>query len=104
MLMTGDSAGLITPLCGNGMSMAMHSAKIAFENINLFLQNKISRHVMEDNYTKQWNETFAGRLFAGRLVQKLTGNNYTTSAFLSLLNKFPGLAKKVIKSTHGERF
>ena len=104
VLMTGDSAGLITPLCGNGMSMAMHSAKIAFENINLFLQNKINRHVMEANYTKQWNETFAGRLFAGRLVQKLTGNNYTTSVFLSLLNKFPVLAKKVIKSTHGERF
>jgi menaquinone-9 beta-reductase len=26
VLMLGDAAGMITPLCGNGMSMAMHSA------------------------------------------------------------------------------
>src|SRR6266542_3038950 len=30
VLMIGDSAGLITPLCGNGMSMAMHAGKLAF--------------------------------------------------------------------------
>jgi flavin-dependent dehydrogenase len=30
VLMIGDAAGLITPLCGNGMSMAMHASKIAF--------------------------------------------------------------------------
>ena len=26
--MAGDAAGMITPLCGNGMAMAIHSAKI----------------------------------------------------------------------------
>ena len=39
ILMIGDAAGMITPLCGNGMSMAFHSAKIAFENINLYFSN-----------------------------------------------------------------
>ncbi|WP_317129550.1 NAD(P)/FAD-dependent oxidoreductase [Flavobacterium zepuense] len=29
--MIGDTAGLIHPLCGNGMAMALHSAKIAAE-------------------------------------------------------------------------
>ena len=28
IFMIGDSAGLIHPLCGNGMAMAIHSAKI----------------------------------------------------------------------------
>jgi flavin-dependent dehydrogenase len=28
ILMIGDTAGLIHPLCGNGMAMAIHSAKI----------------------------------------------------------------------------
>ena len=28
VLMLGDAAGMITPLCGNGMSMAMHSASL----------------------------------------------------------------------------
>ena len=104
ILMLGDAAGLITPLCGNGMSMAMHSARLAFENIHLFLQRKMSRKEMEGNYTKQWQQTFAMRLMAGRVVQKLTGNNFSTSAFLSLLGRFPFLASAIIKSTHGERF
>lgn len=104
MLMLGDAAGLITPLCGNGMSMAMHSAKIAFENIHLFLQKKIGRDMMEANYIRQWNETFSRRLMTGRFVQRLTGNNFTTSVFLSLLGRFPSLASAIIKSTHGEVF
>jgi flavin-dependent dehydrogenase len=29
VLLAGDAAGMITPLCGNGMSMAMHAGKIA---------------------------------------------------------------------------
>ena len=31
ILMSGDAAGLITPLCGNGMAMAIRSAKILSE-------------------------------------------------------------------------
>jgi flavin-dependent dehydrogenase len=31
ILMCGDAAGMIHPLCGNGMAMAIHSAKIASE-------------------------------------------------------------------------
>src|SRR5690606_39922995 len=41
MLMIGDSAGLIHPLCGNGMSMAMHSAKIARSRAISYLNNQI---------------------------------------------------------------
>lgn len=104
ILMLGDAAGLITPLCGNGMSMAMHSAKLVFENIHLFLQKKIGRDMMEANYIHQWNETFSRRLMTGRFVQRLTGNNFTTSVFLSLLGRFPSLASAIIKSTHGEVF
>ena len=33
VLMLGDAAGMITPLCGNGMSIAFHSSKFAFENL-----------------------------------------------------------------------
>jgi len=40
-LMIGDTAGLIHPLCGNGMAMAIHSAKIASELIGDFYANRI---------------------------------------------------------------
>ena len=49
LLMIGDAAGMITPLCGNGMSMALHASKIAFGEMVLFLENKIPRQEMESN-------------------------------------------------------
>ena len=51
VLMLGDAAGMITPLCGNGMSMAMHGAKTASVSISAFLNNTISRNEMEKTYT-----------------------------------------------------
>ena len=58
ILMTGDAAGMITPLCGNGMSMAFHSSKIAFESISSFLNKSITRNEMENQYTRQWKINF----------------------------------------------
>lgn len=104
ILMIGDAAGLITPLCGNGMSMAMHAGKLAYENINAFMQNKISRTQMENNYTAQWQQQFSMRLLIGRSVQRIFGNNASTSLFLAAMNKLPWLAKKIISATHGKPF
>jgi len=56
MFMLGDSAGMITPLCGNGMSIALHTAKIASELINHFMEEKISRTQMEELYKKNWSK------------------------------------------------
>jgi flavin-dependent dehydrogenase len=102
--MIGDAAGLITPLCGNGMSMAMHGGKLAFENIQQFLTKRIDRATMERRYTKQWKQAFSKRLLIGRMVQKLFGNDTSTSLFLKIMNDLPWLAKKVIRSTHGNPF
>ncbi len=104
VLMIGDSAGLITPLCGNGMSMAMHAGKLAFENIQAFLEQKISRQQMEQLYINQWQQHFNKRLFMGRTVQTLFGNNTTTSLFLKIMHNMPWLANKLIRSTHGKPF
>jgi 2-polyprenyl-6-methoxyphenol hydroxylase-like FAD-dependent oxidoreductase len=40
IIMIGDTAGLIHPLCGNGMAMAIHSAKLATENTIHFLERE----------------------------------------------------------------
>jgi flavin-dependent dehydrogenase len=46
---------LIHPLCGNGMAMAIHSAKLATENTIHFLENRINRSTLENNYLNDWN-------------------------------------------------
>lgn len=104
VLMLGDAAGMITSLCGNGMSMAMHSALLAFQQIDLFLQQKTSRAAMEKNYMLKWKENFSVRLATGRLVQRFMGNNISTQIFLKLMNTIPFLSKKIIQSTHGKAF
>jgi flavin-dependent dehydrogenase len=104
VLMIGDAAGLITPLCGNGMSMAMHASKIAFKNIHAMLQQKISRNAMEQKYTSQWQRQFSKRLWMGRTVQRLFGNNTSTGIFLKIMQHTNWLAKRIIRATHGEVF
>jgi menaquinone-9 beta-reductase len=104
VLMLGDAAGMITPLCGNGMSIAMHSALLAFQQIDLFLQQKILRTEMEKKYTVKWKENFSSRLETGRMVQRFMGNNFSTTLFLRLMNAIPMLSKQIIQSTHGKAF
>ncbi|MEO5781814.1 MAG: NAD(P)/FAD-dependent oxidoreductase [Ginsengibacter sp.] len=104
VLMIGDAAGMITPLCGNGMSMALHAGKIAFECINNFLQQKISRQQMEEQYTAKWKHQFAVRLRMGRMIQRLFGKEFGTNIFVSLIKPFPFIIGKLITSTHGKPF
>ncbi len=104
VLCIGDAAGMITPLCGNGMSMALHSSKIAAEIIPLFLENQISREEMEASYQKSWNLEFAGRLKTGRLIQRFFGKAFWSICLIRVLKPFPFLVRALIRKTHGERF
>src|SRR5664279_5697827 len=104
ILMAGDAAGMITPLCGNGMSMALHSAKILSESINSFLDKKISRDRMEELYSQQWKINFEGRLRAGRFIQKMFGKEFMTNRFIGLLKYLPFLVNKMVTATHGKEF
>lgn len=104
VLMIGDAAGMITPLCGNGMSMALHSSQIAFGCIQSFLNRKILRQQMENQYAQQWKNNFEKRLKAGRIVQKLFGKEVLTNVFITLVRPFPFVINKIIKATHGKEF
>ncbi|MDB5203899.1 MAG: NAD(P)/FAD-dependent oxidoreductase [Ferruginibacter sp.] len=104
LLMLGDAAGLITPLCGNGMSMAMHSSKIAAGQLNTFLQGQISRQELEENYQLEWKKNFAGRLRTGRIIQSFFGKAWKTEIFISVMKLFPAIARQLIRQTHGKPF
>lgn len=104
VLMLGDAAGMITPLCGNGMSMAFHAAKIAFVHIDLFLKGKISRKEMEEKYAAEWQKQFGKRLRNGRIIQRLFGKETATNLFIKAIKPFPFIINKLIKGTHGNPF
>jgi len=105
ILMTGDAAGMITPLCGNGMAMAIHSAKIVSDLLVKYSkQKKISRIQLEQQYIDAWNKLFKNRLWFGRQVQKLFGSEWASNAAVNLAINIRPLADVIIKGTHGDPF
>lgn len=102
ILMCGDAAGMIHPLCGNGMAMAIHSAKIASELIIDYFDKKIkSREELESLYNQQWNREFRRRIQTGRILQSFFGKDNLARVIMYGLTQVPGLLPAIIKQTHG---
>ncbi|SFI60105.1 Dehydrogenase (flavoprotein) [Kaistella treverensis] len=102
ILMMGDTAGLIHPLCGNGMAMAVHSAKIASEETLKFLKGKTSRDEMEKNYAANWNKNFKKRLKYGRILGSILEHSKLSEILTNLLTIFPFVLPVIIRKTHGK--
>ncbi len=100
--MCGDSAGMIHPLCGNGMSMAIQGAKMASELLIQYFEHGLSRSDVENIYEKQWNRAFKLRLETGRLLARLFTMKSLALHIMNSLKNFPGLVRRIISMTHGK--
>lgn len=104
VLLTGDAAGMISPLCGNGMSMAMHASKLAAYEILRFLNKEQTREAMEKAYAKNWKAEFGRRLWFGRMIQYFFGKTSASNFFIGLMKRQPALTRWLIAQTHGRPF
>lgn len=105
ILMVGDSAGMITPLCGNGMSMAIRAAKVAGDLVIKFCSEQtFTRNDLERAYAAEWKKLFAARLWRGRQVQRLFGSELASHAALNLILYSRSVANAIIRGTHGDIF
>lgn len=103
ILMLGDTAGLIHPLCGNGMAMAIHSAKIVAELLAKHrLNTSADRFELEKNYTLAWKRLFSKRLQAGKVLASFLKNKIVEDVAINVAAKFPAALQKMIKYTHGK--
>lgn len=103
ILMIGDTAGLIHPLCGNGMAMAIHSAKIVSELIGDYYNDEIkTRSELEHKYIQDWDLNFKGRLRMGRLLSNLLQKQKLSAVLMRILTVFPFLLPIIVKKTHGK--
>lgn len=103
IIMCGDSAGMIHPLCGNGMSMAIQSAQIASKLILNYLDGEIlSRNELENKYISEWNKQFKWRLKAGHFIAMLFRNDKIANFLLRVIRRIPFLLPIIIKQTHGK--
>ncbi len=104
ILMGGDAAGMITPLCGNGMAIAIRSAKLLSEAIPGFLTGKITRIQMEQTYAATWAKNFKQRLWTGRKIQGLFGSYNMSGMLVSAAKISPQLGGALMRQTHGQPF
>jgi flavin-dependent dehydrogenase len=102
IFMIGDSAGLIHPLCGNGMAMAIRGAQLFSQ---CYLDNKAagrSRSHLEKAYRKAWRKVFSSRMRTGAILQKVLLNETATQYALRTLERVPSLLPRIIAQTHGK--
>ena len=105
VLTSGDASGMITPLCGNGMAMAIHSGKILSPIVDAFLRGTISREQMEKIYIRDWERHFQERMKTGRKLQDRWFGHYQLSELaVEFFKLFPWLGRRVVMQTHGKPF
>ena len=104
VLMVGDAAGLITPLCGNGMAMALHGAALAAAAAHDFLAGRTNRPQLENAYARAWQAQFGARLRVGRAVQRLFGGSVLSDLVVGGLRHWPAAVRALMQRTHGQPF
>ncbi len=102
ILMCGDAAGLIHPLCGNGMAMAIAGAQLVAEMLIAYAKgNILTRAALEQEYARQWQQNFGSRLTTGRILQKVLLNSTMQTTAQKLGQVLPGVVPSIIQKTHG---
>ncbi len=102
IIMCGDSAGMIHPLAGNGMSMAIRAAQMASQQILRFTSGELeSRSALEASYSKLWNKEFGTRLKSGHIISRLFRLGILSELMILCLKIFPFVLPYIIKKTHG---
>ena len=105
IFMCGDAAGMITPLCGNGIAMAIHSAKILANVLLSTASDTLNKRAeLEKRYTSEWKRTFETRLNTGRHIQQLFGKGRLSGLTVQLGKTLPAVGHWLMKQTHGEPF
>ncbi len=101
VLHAGDAAGMITPLCGNGMAMAIFSGYFLADLLHQACSGTLSRQELEMVYSNEWKSRFLRRLWWGNRLQWWFGKPLISNSALNLLSVIPTILPLVIRKTHG---
>lgn len=94
---TGDAAGMIAPLCGDGQAMALESGLML---AHLLLDNgppgnlKRNGRMIELAWQRQWEQRFVNRMRIGRSLQKLILQPTTAELAVACLAPAPRVVKQ----------
>lgn len=104
VLMLGDAAGLIHPLAGNGMAMALRSAALIAPLAARFLRGGLTRSQLESDHAEMWRREFRTRRYVSWGLQNVFESATLSETLCRSATALPALARLVIRSTHGSTF
>lgn len=76
IIMIGDAAGLIAPLAGDGIGIAIQSAKIASEVISDFFIKNFDQTEIYSMYQTSWEKHFTKRILIAKGIQNIIMSGY----------------------------
>ena len=101
IFMVGDAAGVIAPLTGDGIGMALETAELLSKILaDGFIKNK-KPETVEKHYIREWNEHFNSRLLSAGFIQKLVLDGTLLKPGIGILKLFPSILPKLVKMTRG---
>ncbi|MBS4033083.1 MAG: NAD(P)/FAD-dependent oxidoreductase [Ignavibacterium sp.] len=99
IIMVGDSARVIAPLAGDGIGMAMESAKILYEVLIKYklVESDIQKIYLD--YKQRYDRVFSKRLKTARIIQGIILNKKLRKIGFTFADKYPALLPYLIKFT-----
>jgi len=95
----GDAGLMIPPLCGDGMSIALYTAKVCAASTDRYLSGAIDLGTWRVEYEKAVRAVVDRPLYWGRLLHRFTHMPFARRQILSLSRSIPSLARHLLKAT-----
>ncbi len=99
--MIGDTAGMIAPMCGDGMAMALQSAALAAPLASDLLAGRLAPAAFRRRYADAWQRHFALRLRLGRWLHHRSLKPHAVAAVVRALRWVPPVGRWLIRATRG---
>ena len=99
--MIGDSAGMIAPLCGDGMAMALRTADLVTPLAAAYLDDRRSASAFRRAYRREWTDRFGHRMRLGRWIHAAAFRRGAARLVVQSCRLLPPLARWLIRTTRG---
>ncbi len=92
---TGDAAGIIAPLAGDGIGMAFQCAQVLTDHLN--------NQKAPSEYGSDWKKLFASRLRTAKLIQNLLLSSSSRDLAVVAAGLFPSVLGYLIRQTRSSK-
>lgn len=97
--MIGDAGGIIAPIAGDGIGMALQSGKLIANILSKSRKENLSLNETQMLYQKSWQKLFSKRINYGLFIQKILLESKLKNYAINFVKTFPSVLPRLIDST-----